>query len=143
MIDPFHPGRSRSNEKDIAGHKVSVMLSRTSMAIIVRYVTAECKIEQCLIRVQLLAKSLVNEEIARELISLLQVQYGIGAGTLLAAMHDRASTNTFAMSTAKVLYPDIFDIFRYFDVGCLSHPLDHVHGIIWVNDFQLQFSSSQ
>ena len=35
-------------------------------------------------------------------------------------MHDRAATNTVAMSTVKVLYPDIFD------VGCFSYTLDHV-----------------
>ena len=34
------------------------------------------------------------------------------------SMHD--STNTVAMSTVKVLYPDIVD------VGCFSHTLDHV-----------------
>ena len=99
---------------------MSVIFDGTSrmgeaMAIIVQYVTAEWKIEQCLNCVQPLAKSLAGEEIARELISVLQVQHGIGAGILLAAMHDRASTNTVAMSTVKALYPDTFD------VGCFSH----------------------
>ena len=91
-----------------------------ALVIILRFVTRDWSIEQRLIRVQLLAKSLSGEEIARELITVLQVQYGVSAGTLLAAMHDRASTNTLAMTTVKVLYPEIVD------VGCFSHTLDHV-----------------
>ena len=67
-----------------------------------------------------LAKSLTGEEIAHELITVLQVQYGVGTSTLLPAMHDRASTNTLAMTTVKVLYPEIVD------VGCFGHTLDHV-----------------
>ena len=35
-------------------------------------------------------------------------------------MHDRVSANNVAMSTVKVLYPEVFD------VGCFSHTLDHV-----------------
>ena len=91
-----------------------------ALVILVRFVTGDWRIEQCLIRMQLLAKSLAGEEIARELVSVLQAQYGISVGGLPAAMHDRASTNTVAMSTVKVLYPDILD------VGCFSHTLDHV-----------------
>ena len=50
----------------------------------------------------------------------LSVEYGIGVNRLLAAMHDRASANTVAMTTIKVLYPNLLDI------GCYSHTLDHV-----------------
>ena len=104
---------------------MSVIFDGTShlgeaLAIIVRFVTGDWRIEQRLIRMQLLAKSLTGEEIARELISVLQALYEISVGGLLAAMHDRASNNTVAMSTVKVLYPDILD------VGCFSHTLDHV-----------------
>ena len=104
---------------------MSVIFDGTSclgeaLAIIVRFVTGDWRIEQRLIRMRLLAKSLSGGEIARELISVLQALYGISVGGLLAVMHDRASNNTVAMSTVKVLYSDILD------VGCFSHTLDHV-----------------
>jgi len=35
-------------------------------------------------------------------------------------MHDRASVNSVAMSTLKIVYPTLLD------VGCFSHTLDHV-----------------
>lgn len=52
------------------------------MAIIVYFV------QQRLIHVQLLAKSLSGEEIAGELISVLQVHYKVSASALISAMHD-------------------------------------------------------
>ena len=90
------------------------------MAIILQFVSDDFVIHQRLIRLQLLAKSLTGEEIARQLISVLQVEYGIGPATLVDSMYDRTSTNFMAMSTLKVLYPDIFDI------SCFSHTIDHV-----------------
>ena len=68
----------------------------------------------------LLAKSLCGEEIARELISVLQVDYKVSASALIGAMHDRASVNAVAMRTVQVIYPQILDI------GCFSHTVDHV-----------------
>ena len=35
-------------------------------------------------------------------------------------MHDRASANSVAMKTIKVMYPQVLDI------GCFSHTIDHV-----------------
>lgn len=90
-----------------------------AIAVIVRFVD-DWDIVQRLIRVQLLVKSMTGEEIARELVNVISVEYGIGVNRLLAAMHDRASANTVAMTTIKVLYPNMFD------VGCYSHTLDHV-----------------
>ena len=60
---------------------------------------------------------MTGEEIARELIYVLSVQYGITPNRLLAAMRDRASV---AMRTLKILYPDMLDI------GCYSHTIDLV-----------------
>ena len=57
-------------------------------------------------------KSMMREEITRELINTCSVQYGIPPKLLLAAMHDRASSNNIAMRTVKVVYP--FPV----DVGC-------------------------
>ena len=60
----------------------------TSFAVFVRFVD-EWQILQRLIRVQLFVKSMTGEEIARELVNALSVEYGIGVNRLLAAMHDR------------------------------------------------------
>ena len=50
-------------------------------------------IQQRLIRMQLLVKSMNGEEIARELINTLSAQYSIGSDLLIAAIHDRAACN--------------------------------------------------
>lgn len=63
---------------------------------------------------------MTGEEIARELINTLSVEYSVPCQELLAAMHDRASANTVAMRTLKVVYPSVID------VGCFSHTLDLV-----------------
>jgi len=44
------------------------------------------------------------EEIAREVINVLSVEYGVMFQQILAVMHDCASTNTVAMRTLNVLY---------------------------------------
>ncbi len=90
-----------------------------ALAIIVRFLN-EWKIEQRLIWMQMLSKSLCGEEIARELINVLSTTYGIKSKYILGAMRDRASTNTVAMQTLKIIYPSVVDI------GCFSHTIDHV-----------------
>lgn len=72
-----------------------------------------------MIRLQLLVKSVTGEELARELINTLAVEYGTSSDHLLALMRDRASVNTVAIEIVKVLFP------RMLDVGCFSHTLDH------------------
>ena len=68
----------------------------------------------------MLQKSLSVDEIAREVISTLSIDYQVSPTTLLACMRNRAATNNVALRTLKVLYPNIVDI------GCFSHPMDHV-----------------
>ena len=63
------------------------------MAILVRFVSDEWKLEQRLIRMQMLAKSMTGEKVARELISVLSMKYSVKLELLLAAMRDRASVN--------------------------------------------------
>ena len=77
-------------------------------------------IKQCLVRLQLLAKSLSGEEIARELISILSINHGIESNRLSASMRDGASTNGVAICTLKIVYPNTMDI------TCFSHTLDRV-----------------
>jgi len=91
-----------------------------ALAIIVRFVTDSWTIEQRLIRIQLLTKSLSGEEIAHELINVLSASFGISSQNIISAMRDRASANNVAMRTLKVVYPKLLD------VGCFSHTLDLV-----------------
>ena len=65
-------------------------------------------------------EALSSEEIARGVISVLSVTYSIVPNYVVAAMRDRASTNTVALRTMKVIYPDLVDI------GCYSHTIDLV-----------------
>ena len=56
-------------------------------------------IQQRLVRLQLLAKSLNGEEVAWEIINVLSATYTICPNSLLATMRDRASVNNVAMRT--------------------------------------------
>ena len=91
-----------------------------ALAVVVRFVSDDWELEQRLLRIQLLSKSLTGEEIASELIKILSVNYSIGPAHLIAAMRDRASVNNVAMRTLKIVYPSIVDI------GCFSHTIDLV-----------------
>ena len=88
------------------------------MAVVLRFVASKWELQQRLVRLQLLAKSITGEEIARELVNVLSVQYGISSDFLLNTMHDRASVNNVALRTLKVIHPNVLD------VGCFSHTLD-------------------
>ena len=78
------------------------------------------KIKQRLVRLQIVATTLTGEEHARELISVLTVQYSIDTQQLLAAMKDHASVNEVAAQTLKFVYLNLFSI------GCFSHTIDRV-----------------
>ena len=132
-------------KEEIADRQVAVIFDGTSrlgeaLAIVLRFVSDDWILEQRLVRMQLLAKSLMGEEIARELIHILSTDYSIGSSNLLAAMRDRASSNGVAMRTIALLYPKLLD------VGCFSHTIDHVgdrfctpvlseFGVAWVSLF--------
>ena len=110
---------------EIHGQQLSVVFDGTTrfgeaLAVVLRFVGSDWCVYQRLVRVQILSKSLAGEEIARELINVLSVTYGIRSNKLLAAMRDRASTNNVVMHTLKIVYPLVVDI------GCFSHTIDHV-----------------
>ena len=123
---PFIRGEEQSKiRKMISNKQISVIFDGTTrlgevLAIVIRYVSDEWSLEQCLVKVQLLAKSLSGEEIARELISVLSVHYSVDSSQLLACMRDRAASNSVAVRTLKIVYPNLLDI------GCFSHALDRV-----------------
>ena len=88
-------------KSETQGRELSVVLDGTTrlgeaVAILARYVTGHVEIQQQL-------------QLARELISVLSVNYSVSLNTLLAAMRDRASINNVALKTLKVVYPFIVD----------------------------------
>ena len=63
-----------------------------AFAVVLRFIS-DRQLKQRLIKFQILTKSMTGEEISREVISILQVTYGICANKILACMHDGASVN--------------------------------------------------
>ena len=88
--------------------------------IVLRYLTDDRELKQCVGRLKLLAKSMTGDEVAQQVIVVLSTELGIASHYIVAAMRDRASVNDAAMRTIKVLYNQLTDI------GCFSHTLDHV-----------------
>ena len=112
-------------KSEVSGRQISVVFDGTTrlgeaMAIVVRYIDDSFTIQQRLIRLQLLAKSMAGEEIAREIINALSMQYSVSSNLVVAMMHDRAACNGVALRTLKVVYPMLVD------VGCFCHTLDLV-----------------
>ena len=125
LIPFIHKQEFERIQGEISGKDVSVVFDGTTrlgeaLAIVVRYVDTEWQITQRLVRLQMLVKSVTGEELARELISVLSVNYGISTQLLLAAMKDRAAVNETAVRTLKVVYPNLLS------VGCFSHTIDRV-----------------
>ena len=122
---PFILKEEACLKQELQGKQVGVIFDGTTrlgeaMAIILRFVSESWTLEQQLVRIQLLSKSMTGEEIARELIHVLSANYAIGQDQLIAAMRDRASVNGVAMRTLTVVYPKVLD------VGCFSHTIDRV-----------------
>ena len=110
---------------EISGHNVSVIFDGTTrlgeaLAIVVRFITADWEIKQRLVRLQLIAKSLKGDELAREIITVLAQQYNVQNSSFCAAMRDGASVNGAAMRTVKVVFPKVVD------VRCFPHAIDGI-----------------
>ena len=94
-----------------------------ALAVVLRFVDDEkWVLKQHLVHLQLLAKSLCGEEIARELISILYINYNysIESNKLLANMRGGVTSNGVAVRTLQIVYPNAMDI------TCFSHMLDRV-----------------
>lgn len=89
-----------------------------AFVIVLRYLTDDWELKQCVGRLKLLAKSMTGEEVAQQIIVVLSTELGIPPQSIVAAMRDRASVNDMAMRTIKVVYNQLLD------VGCVSHTLD-------------------
>ena len=111
-------------KEEISGQQLSVIFDGTSrmgeaLVIVVRFLDKGWQIQQCLLHLQLISKSMSGDEVARELITVLSTQFGVGP-SLLGAMRDRVSVNGAAMRTLKVVYLNVLD------VGCFSHTIDNM-----------------
>jgi hypothetical protein len=111
--------------EEINGRLVSLIFDGTcrlgeAFCLLVRYISDDWCIKQRLVALKMLEKSLKGEEIAREIISTLSIDYHVAPTSVLASTRDRAATNNVALRTLKVLYPNLVDI------GCFSHTIDHV-----------------
>ena len=85
------------------------------MAIVVCFVGEEWTLEQCLLCMQMLAKSMTGEDVAREPINMLSVKCGVKSELLAATRRDKESVNNLTKQTAKVVCLLIAGI------GCFSH----------------------
>ena len=91
-----------------------------AIAIIVRFINDDWVITQRLMRIDICAKSVNSEQLARVLNECLSVEYGIKANSLLAAMRDGASVNQAALNRIAFIFPNLLN------VVCFSHTLDNV-----------------
>jgi hypothetical protein len=94
MLDlvPFVLQEDRSRIKNKC---VSLIFDGTTrlgevLVVILRFIS-DWKINQRLVRLKFLQKSMTGEEIARELIDIFSVRLGVSSHFLLATMRDRAS----------------------------------------------------
>ena len=106
LIPFIHKHESDFISEEIKGKDLSVVFDGTTLlgealAIGLRYVDDGWKINQRLVCLQIVVKSLTGKELARELTSVLSVQYNIGTQQLLAITKDRASVNEVAVRTLK------------------------------------------
>lgn len=123
---PFILNEEEERLKQELLHKdLSVVFDGTTrlgeaLAVVARLVTDDWSIEQRLIRLKVLSKSLVGDELAREIIDVLSITYGIRSSSVIAIAKDGASVNGAAMRTISVVYPDLVNI------TCFSHMLNRV-----------------
>ena len=112
-------------KREIRQRPLSIIFDGTThvceaFVIVLCYLLDDWELKQCVGRLKLLAKSMMGEEVAQQIIVVLSTELGIPPLPILATMRDRASINDVAMRTIKVVYNQLLD------VGCFSHTLDHV-----------------
>ena len=82
-----------------------------ALAVIVRFVDKEFEIQQLLVRLNVLAKSLNAQQLAREIIIALSNDLRLPMEKVIAAIRDGASVNTAAMQhVSTIMYPMMTDI---------------------------------
>ena len=91
-----------------------------ALAIIVRFIDKDWNIQQRLLKLEILAKSMNADELAQRLIQCLAVKYGMQPNHLLAAMRDGASINEAGLHQVTFFFPNILSVI------CYSHTIDIV-----------------
>ena len=86
---------------------------------VLQFVDEKWNLQQRVVQLLLLAKSMSGEELARQLIVCLSTELAISLITCLC-MQDWASVNSVAVRRLKIVFPKLFNI------GCFSHTIDHV-----------------
>ena len=61
-----------------------------AFVVVLRYLTGDWELKQCVGRLKLLAKTMTGEEIAQQIIVILSSEFGISSNLIVATMHDRA-----------------------------------------------------
>ena len=90
-----------------------------TLAIVIRFIDKDWNIQQRLMRLETLAKSLKHQELAQRLIQCLAVDYSIQPYFILAAMRDGAAVNEAAINLIKFYFASIFN------VTCFCHVVDN------------------
>ena len=81
------------------------------MAIILRFIDDDFTIQQRLVRFGILEKSLVGQELARELGTRLSTTFQIPADKVVADSRDGAAVNGAALRQLRdLLYPKLLDL---------------------------------
>ena len=93
-----------------------------AIAIVARFVDSEWSLQQRLIRLHVVTRSLNGEQLEGELIQCISVSFQNPAMKLVAAMRDGAAVNGAALrSISNTMFPKLCDVI------CASHsPLDNV-----------------
>ena len=128
MTDVISREERERVKKRISGKRVSVIFDGATHVAealnILRFVSElenqERKVEQRLVRLLFVTKTMKGEELAQQLMTSLSTEFGISSALLLGAIRDRASVNDVAFRHLNVLYPKLVDM------GCFNHTLDHV-----------------
>ena len=108
LVPFIHHKECDTLKTELKGKDLSVIFDGTSrlgevLAVVVRFV-CNWTIQQRLVRLKFLKKSMNGEEVTRELMSVLSVSLGVQLNQLLATMRDRASVNNAAINIIRIRY---------------------------------------
>ena len=107
LIPFIHQEELSRIKREIRQWSLSIIFDGTThvceaFGIVLRYLTDDWELKQCVGRLKLLAKSMMGEEVAQQIIVVILTELGIPLQSIVAAIRDRASVNDVAMRTIKV-----------------------------------------
>ena len=112
LIPFIHQEELSRIKLDILNQPSSIIFDGTThiceaFIVVLRYLTDDWKLKQCVGQLKLLAKTMTGEEIAQQIIVIVSTEFGIFSNLIVAAMRDRASVNDVVMRTIKVVYNEL------------------------------------